>query len=90
MAFFTPVWFKAELPQTAVMDFIARTPPDSYYLVPAGEDLFYGMFLYEDTLEYLTNAFMVRSLEIVTSAEVKKVLIQPECKVWGNQELIDF
>jgi hypothetical protein len=90
MSFINPVWFKADLPKTAVMDLIARTPPNYFYLVPAGDDLYYGMFLAEDGLEYLTNEFTVRSLKIVASDEVKNVLALPGCKVWGNQELIDF
>jgi hypothetical protein len=90
MAFINPVWFKADLPKTAVMELIARTPVDCYFLVPAGGDLYYGMFLEADMLEYLTNEFTVRSLQIVASTEVKKVLDRPGCIVWGNQDLLDF
>jgi hypothetical protein len=42
----------------------------------------YGVFLSEDGLEYLFNKFTVRSLQIVASGEMKKVLAQPGCKVW--------
>jgi hypothetical protein len=59
MTFINPVWFIADLPKTAVMDIISRTEPDCYYLVPAAGDLYYGMFLSEDTLEYLTNELTV-------------------------------
>ena len=90
MAFFTPVWFKADLPKSAVMEFIARTPAECYYLIPEGGDFYYGMFLFEDTLEYFTNEFTVRSLEIVTSDEVKEALSRPECRIWGNKELTNF
>jgi hypothetical protein len=90
MAYITPVWFRVEHPQPSVMDFIARTPSEHYFLVPIGGHQFYGMFLSVDTLEYLTNEFTVHSLEIVTSAEVRKVLTRPESKIWGNQELTDF
>jgi hypothetical protein len=72
MTFINPVWFKADLPITAVMEFIARTPAECYYLVPAGGGFYYGMLLEEDMLEYLTNEFLVRSLQIAPSAEVKK------------------
>jgi hypothetical protein len=50
----------------------------------------YGVFLSEDGLEYLFNKFTVRSLQIVTSGEVKEVLARPECKVWETRILLIF
>jgi hypothetical protein len=72
------------------MDFISRTPPDCYFLVPVNGNMYYGMVLSEDTVEYLTNEFTVHRLEIVDSVEVRKILTQPGCKIFGNKDLIDF
>ena len=70
MSFYTPVSFRAELTKVSLMDFIALTEPDCYYLVLAGGDLCYGMFLSEDMLEYLTSEFTVNNLQIVAACEV--------------------
>ncbi len=72
------------------MDFIAKTPPELYFLVPAGGNLYYGFFLYDDMVEYLTNEFLVDAVQLLGSVEVKKTANIPGCKIWGNQELVHF
>jgi hypothetical protein len=90
MAFIKPVWFKAELLPTAVMEFISRTPPEMYFLVPNDTLIYYGMVIQEDMVEYLCNEFKVLDLEIVSANDVKKAATKPGCTIWGNRDLIDF
>ena len=71
------------------MDFIARTAPEHYYLIPGGGTTYYGMFISEDIVEYFNNEITVRELAIVTQVEVNRILELPGCKIWGNKELID-
>jgi hypothetical protein len=72
------------------MDFIGRTPSDVYCLTPAGGYVYYGIVISDDILEFLTNEFQVRNLEIVNSAEITKLSTKPGCKIWGNVDLIDY
>lgn len=88
MAVLTSYWFRAELPKTAIMDFISRTPPEYYFLVPDGTWT-YGMVMTDEVMEFLTNEFSVKSLEIIQPVELKKILTKPGVKVWGNQDLIN-
>lgn len=90
MTVFNPIWFRADLSKTAVMDFIARTAPEHYYLIPAGGSTYYGMFISEDVVEYFINEFTVSNLDIVTQIEVKRMLSQPGCKIWGSKDLTHF
>ena len=72
------------------MDFIARTAPEHYYLIPGGGNIYYGMFISEEIVEYFTNEFTVRNLDIVTQVEVKRILALPGSKVWGDIGLTYF
>lgn len=90
MLYYNPCWFKIELLPTAIMDFIAKTPPDCYFLVSVGENLYYGMVVSEDIIEYLLNEFHVKSFEVLQSEQIKKVLFTPTYKFFGNQELLNW
>ena len=87
MPFIRTYIFKAELSKPALLDFISKTPPEYYCFVVEGTSL-YGMLLTDDVIEYFINEFSVKSLEMVDPEIIRKVLITPGCKVWGNRELI--
>jgi hypothetical protein len=90
MSFITSYIFRAEISKTALLDFITKTPPEYYYfLVPSGPFV-YGFFLTNDVVEYFTNEFPVKSLEIIPKEEIKKIVNTPGCKIWGNRELLNF
>jgi hypothetical protein len=82
MVYITPVWFRVKLTQPTVMDFISRTPPEMYFLVPNDTLIYYGMVIQDDMVEYLCNEFKVLDLEILSAYEVKMAATKPECKVW--------
>jgi hypothetical protein len=85
-----PIWFRVELTPPTLMNFIGSTPPEAYCLVPMGGLVYYGIAISDDVVEYLTNEFLVKSLEIVSSEQIKKLTLKPGCKIWGNADLIDY
>ncbi len=88
MSFISTYTFRTEVPKPALLDFIAKTPPEYFYfLVPEGSYV-YGMFLTDDVVEYFTNEFPVQTFEIVQADVLKEVSSRPGCKVWGNKELL--
>jgi hypothetical protein len=90
-SFIQPVSFKAVLSKPALMDFIAKTPAEAYFLViPATGNEVYGIVISEDVIEYLTNEFTVHSLEFVPPAQVQKVMANTPCKKSGNYALLEF
>lgn len=90
-SFIQPVSFKAVLSKPALMDFIAKTPADAYFLViPSTGNEVYGIVISEDVIEYLTNEFTVHSLELIPPAQVQKVLATTACKKSGNYALLEF
>jgi hypothetical protein len=90
MSFIRLYSFRAELSRPALMEFIARTPPDCFcFVAPAGTAL-YGLFLSGDVVEYFTNEFPLQAFAIVPPEEVKKACALPGCRVWGNAELLQL
>jgi hypothetical protein len=77
------------MPKPAIMDFIARTPPEFYFLVP-DTTWVYGMLVSDDVMEFLINEFTVKSLEIVSVSEIRKVMFRPGARIWGSQDLINI
>lgn len=72
MTFVTSYWFRIELLKPSIIDLIARTPPEFYFLVPDGTWV-YGMLVSDDVMEFLINELTVKSLEIVPVTEVRKI-----------------
>jgi hypothetical protein len=87
MAFVTPYCFRAEMSKPALMDFIARTPMEAYCLLPEGSWV-YGLVISNEVLEYLTNEFAVRTLEIIPAGEFQRLASRPQCRIWGSRELL--
>lgn len=90
MSFIRTYTFRTEIARPALLDFIARTPPEYFYFLVTGGPDVYGMFLTDDVVEYFTNEFPVRSFEIIEQGKLNEILTQPGCKVWGNRELLEF
>jgi hypothetical protein len=88
MSFISTYTFRTEIARPALLDFIARTPPEYFYFLVTGGPHVYGMFLTDDVVEYFTNEFPVQTFEIVEPGMLKEILSQPGCKVWGNRELL--
>jgi hypothetical protein len=89
MSFINTYIFKAELSKTAIMDFIARTPPELFLMASSGQFI-YGILMTDEVAEYFTNEFKIITFEIIQPQELKKVLSIPGCKVWGNWELLNL
>ena len=89
MSFINTYIFKAELPKPAIMDFIARTPPELFLMASSGQFI-YGILLTDEVAEYFTNEFKIITFEIIQPQELKKVISTPECKIWGNRELLNL
>ena len=91
MSFIRVITFKVELSKPTLMDFIARTPADLYFLVISEDgSQVYGIVTEETTIEYLTNEFIVKSFELVPLGEVKKALATAGCKKSGNHALLEL
>jgi hypothetical protein len=90
MSFISTYTFRTEVSKPALLDFIAKTPPEYFYFLVPGGPYVYGMFLTDDVVEYFINEFPVQTFEIVQAAVLNEILSQPGCKVWGNRELLSF
>jgi hypothetical protein len=90
MSFISTYTFRTEIAMPALLDFIARTPPEYFYFLVTGGTHVYGMFLTDDVVEYFTNEFPVRTFEIVEPGVLHEIFLQSGCKVWGNRELVGF
>ncbi|MEI6945962.1 hypothetical protein V9K67_02095 [Paraflavisolibacter sp. H34] len=88
MSFIRIYPFRAEIPKPALLEFIARTPPDCFCFLVASGPWVYGLFLSEEVVEYFTNEFPCHRFEIVAPEEVRKARFGHGCKVWGNAELL--
>lgn len=90
MSFIQPYWFKVEMPPPSLMDFIARTSPEVYCLLPAGGRWYFGVVLSEEVIEYLLNEFKVLSFEQSSSLHIQTAAAKPGCQIWGNTELVNL
>jgi hypothetical protein len=91
MSFIQSFAFKAELTKPAVMEFIARTPAEFYFLVISSDGShLYGMVMNMDVIEYLTNEFAVKSLEFISPIQVKQALTMEGYKKVGNHSLLEL
>lgn len=90
MAFIHTYSFKADVPKPALIDFISRTPPEAYLFLLTDEPAVYGMFVSVEVMEFFTNEFPVRSLEIVPEETIRFKMMMKTCKVWGNKDLVYF
>jgi hypothetical protein len=87
--FIQTVSFVAEMSKPSLMDFIARTPADVYFLViPFTGNRVFGIVISDDVLEYLTNEFTILSLELVPQAQISKYLGEGNCRKTGNESLL--
>lgn len=71
-----------------LLDFIARTPPELYYLLLTPDKTIYGVFLSEDVMEYFINEFLPLTLEIISTTVLLKAAHAAGCKAWGNPDLL--
>jgi hypothetical protein len=90
MSFISTYTFRTQISRPALLDFIAKTPPEYFYFLVSSDAYVYGMFLTDDVVEYFTNEFPVQTFEIVHTDVLNKILKEPGCKVWGNKELLSF
>ncbi|RYY94394.1 MAG: hypothetical protein EOO11_17975 [Chitinophagaceae bacterium] len=90
MSFINPIAFKATLPRAALIDFIARTPPDQFvFVVPPGPYI-YGLFLSEDVAEFLCNEFPPDHFEIIPVAELRTLAGDAGVRIWGARGLLEL
>ncbi|HEU4472082.1 MAG TPA: hypothetical protein VFR58_13410 [Flavisolibacter sp.] len=87
MSYINTYTFKAEIGKTALMGFIATVPPELFCFVISKTGDNYGHFIGDDVIEYFTNEFPVKSLEIVPFEKLKE-LERRGCLVWGNKEIL--
>ena len=90
MTFIHTYAFKADVPKPALIDFISRTPPESFLFLVTDEPVVYGLLVSGEVLEFFTNEFPVRSLEIVPEETLRLQMMRKTCKVWGNKDLLYF
>ena len=80
--------FKAEVAKASLAAFFAHVSPEHYcFLVPPTGGHVYGYFLSQDIMEYFTNEFPVKSLQIIPPNEMKKIAANAHT-LWGSRELL--
>ena len=87
------IGFRAELSKPALMDFIAKTSAEVYYLViPKNSQLIYGLMISgdeQDVTDYIANEFIPLSFELIPPTLVQRVA-EAGGKECGNKTLLEW
>jgi hypothetical protein len=89
MSSFIPTYtFRAILSRPALMDFIARMPPENYVLLPQ-PDCIYGIIVSDEAVDFFLNEFTVASFELVPISQIVQLGTTEGQKCWGNRDLLN-
>ena len=90
MAFFQPYAFKATLSKPELMNFIAKTSAELYFMaIPPKSAEVCGVFINEEMVEYFTNEFLIERIQPGESKNVREALAMPGCRKCGNEGLLE-
>jgi hypothetical protein len=89
VSFIQTYCFRAEIRKAALMGFLATVPPEYYcFVVPPAGEFVLGCFMSGEVMEYFTNEFPVRSLQLVTPDILRQQMKVPGINIWGEKGLI--